>query len=91
MPSGLFRKEEGRWVFAGPTPPAFKASKADQADLLVRYLLELTPQEQQRLIQMSGGKLTPASAKPATSEVRGSGRMPASSAGRTLTGMILRP
>ncbi|HZP02131.1 MAG TPA: hypothetical protein VFD30_17730 [Terriglobia bacterium] len=91
MPSGLFRKEEGRWVFAGPTPPAFKASKADQADLLVRYLLELTPQEQQRLIQMSGGKLNPAATKPSTSEVRGHGRLPVSGAGRTLTGMILRP
>jgi hypothetical protein len=71
MPSGLFKQAEGHWVFAGPTPSILKGYNGDQADLLARYLLQLTPQEQQRLIQMSGGSLNPAPAKRATSELRG--------------------
>jgi len=70
MPSGLFKQAEGHWVFAGPTLSIFKGYNGDQADLLARYLLQLTPQEQQRLIQMSGGSLNPMPAKPATSELR---------------------
>lgn len=69
MPSGLFKQLEGHWVFAGPAPPIFQGYNADQADLLVRYLFELTPQEQQRLIQMSGSKLAPAAGR-TTSEFR---------------------
>jgi hypothetical protein len=70
MPSGLFKQVEEHWVFAGPTPPIFKGYNGDQAELLARYLLQLTPQEQQRLIQMSGGSLNAAPAKPATTELR---------------------
>jgi len=50
MPSGLFRREGSRWVFAGPTPPVFAGYQKDHVDLLVRYMLQLTPEEQQRLI-----------------------------------------
>lgn len=65
MPSGLFKQEGGRWVFNGPTPPIFQGYSGDQVNLLMRYLFELTPQEQQRLIQMSGGSVNPsASAHP---------------------------
>lgn len=63
MPSGLFKRAEDRWVFAGPTPPIFEGYNRDHANLLVRYLFEMTPQEQQRLIQMSGGSLNAAPAK----------------------------
>ena len=70
MPSGLFKLQADHYVFAGPTPPSFKGYNGDQAELLVRYLFELTPQEQQRLIQMSGSNLNPASAKPKTTENR---------------------
>jgi len=66
MPSGLFKQAEGHWVFNGPTPPVFHGYEGDHANLLMRYLFELTPAEQQRLIQMSGGSLNPA----AKSEVR---------------------
>jgi hypothetical protein len=52
MPTGLFRQQDGRWVFAGPTPPIFAGYQKDQADLLVRYILEITPEEQRRLIGM---------------------------------------
>ncbi len=86
MPSGLFRQEGGHWAFAGPTPPIFKGYTGDHADLMVRYVLELTPQEQQRLIQMGGGKLNPAPAKPATSELRGRSRK--AGPGKTLVGML---
>ncbi len=50
MPSGLFRREDGRWVFAGPLPASFSGYERDQADLLVRYLFQLTPEEQHRLL-----------------------------------------
>ena len=49
MPSNLFRFENGRWVFNGPLPPDLKNYPGDQVDLLVRYMFQLTPQEQQAL------------------------------------------
>jgi hypothetical protein len=85
MPSGLFKLQADHYVFAGPTPPSFQGYNGDQADLLVRYLFELTPQEQQRLIQMSGRNLNPASAKPSTTENR---RKPESGSGGALVGML---
>lgn len=58
MPSGLFRREGGRWVFAGPLPPSARAYSGDHADLLVRYILQLTPQEQRSLVGRSGSAST---------------------------------
>ena len=49
MPSGLFRQEGNRWVFAGPTPPGFAQYPKDHAELLVRYIFEFSPEEQRRL------------------------------------------
>jgi cytochrome c551/c552 len=49
MPSGLFRREGNRWVFSGPLPPSARAYTGDHANLLVRYMLQLTPQEQRSL------------------------------------------
>jgi cytochrome c2 len=49
MPSGLFRKDGDRWVFAGPTPASFNGYTKDQADLLVRYMFSFTPDELARL------------------------------------------
>jgi hypothetical protein len=85
MPSGLFKLQADHYVFAGPTPPTFKGYNGDHAELLVRYLFELTPQEQQRLIQMSGSNLNPASVRPSTTENR---RKPQSGAGGSLLGMV---
>jgi cytochrome c2 len=51
MPSGLFRREGDRWVFAGPTPEIFKGYSKDHVDLLVRYMFQLTPEEQRQLVQ----------------------------------------
>jgi cytochrome c2 len=52
MPSGLFRRDGARWVFAGPTPAAFQNYKQDHVQLLVRYMFQITPEEQRRLTQM---------------------------------------
>ena len=51
MPSGLFRRDAGRWVFAGPTPENFRTYSGDHVQLLVRYMFQMTPEEQRRLIQ----------------------------------------
>jgi hypothetical protein len=48
MPSGLFNRDGERWVFIGPLPPSAANYDGDQARLLVRYLLSLTPEEQAR-------------------------------------------
>jgi cytochrome c551/c552 len=50
MPSGLFRMENGRWVFNGPLPAIAKNYKGDMADLLVRYMFQMTPAEQKRVL-----------------------------------------
>jgi cytochrome c551/c552 len=63
MPSGLFKPVADHYVFAGPTPDLFKGYDGDQPELLVRYLFEITPEEQHRLMGMSAGMMS-------TSEVR---------------------
>ena len=65
MPSGLFVRKDGRWVFNAPLPAAAQQYKGDEADLLVRYLLELTPQEQ----AMLSGR-TPSASKSSSSTVK---------------------
>lgn len=50
MPSGLFKREGGRWVFAGPLPPSLQGYTKDQVDLLVRYMFQITPEEQRLLL-----------------------------------------
>ncbi len=49
MPSGLFRLDNDRYVFTGPTPPSFNGYTKDHADLLVRYMFQFTPEELTRL------------------------------------------
>jgi hypothetical protein len=61
MPSGLFKKDGPRNVFAGPVPSLFAGYTGDHADLLVRYMLEITPEEQRRLMGMSAGAMKAAS------------------------------
>jgi hypothetical protein len=50
MPSGLFKKDGERWVFSGETPESFNNYHKDHADLLVRYMFQMTPDEQRRLM-----------------------------------------
>jgi cytochrome c551/c552 len=54
MPSGLFKRENNRWVFAGPTPPAFQSYDKDHTRLLVDYIFQLTPEEQHRVAGAMG-------------------------------------
>ena len=49
MPSGLFKRENNRWVFSGPTPASLQAYDKDHSKLLVEYILQLTPEEQRRV------------------------------------------
>jgi cytochrome c2 len=48
MPSELFKRDGERWIFNGPLPPLAADYQGDHARLLVRYLLQLTPEEQAR-------------------------------------------
>jgi mono/diheme cytochrome c family protein len=52
MPSKLFRHDGTRWVFAGPLPDGFAAYTKDHVQLLIRYMFEMTPEEQRRLIAL---------------------------------------
>lgn len=51
MPSELFKRDQShdRWVFNGPTPPSFETYEKDHVDLLVRYMFQISPEEQKRL------------------------------------------
>ena len=65
MPSGLFRHENSRWVFAGPTPASFQGYEKDHTKLLVEYILQLTPEEQRR-VSAAMGRSPTASIRPAS-------------------------
>ncbi len=54
MPSGLFRRVNNQWVFAGPTPPSFQGYEKDHSKLLVDYIFQLTPEEQKRVASSMG-------------------------------------
>ena len=55
MPSGLFRRQGEQWVFNGPVPPSFNGYTKDHTKLLVRYMFQLTPEEQRRVSGRTGG------------------------------------
>lgn len=54
MPSGLFKRQSDRWVFAGPTPPSFQGYDRDHTKLLVDYIFQLTAEEQRRVSASAG-------------------------------------
>jgi cytochrome c551/c552 len=66
MPSGLFRRTNNQWVFAGPTPPSFEGYEKDHSKLLVDYIFQLTPEEQKR-VASSLGKAAASTEKPSKS------------------------
>ncbi|HWN12089.1 MAG TPA: c-type cytochrome [Pyrinomonadaceae bacterium] len=97
MPSGLFRKEGERWVINLPNPPASAtAYQNDHAQLLVRYMLLLTPEEQRRLLATS--PVAPPAAGAPTAQKRGGIAKPSTSArserkgrrGTVLAGSVIR-
>jgi cytochrome c551/c552 len=73
MPSELFKRDQShdRWVFSGPTPPAFQSYEKDHVDLLVRYMFQITPDEQKRL-GVGGSAPAPAASAPAKTTARNS-------------------
>jgi hypothetical protein len=75
MPSGLFKRENNRWIFSGPTPLSFVGYDKDQTKLLVEYILQLTPEEQRR-VGASGGR-----GRAATSSSSSEGTVAGTSAG----------
>src|SRR2546429_4307886 len=51
MPTGLFKKEGDHWVVNLPQPPKeISDYHGDHAQLLVRYMFLMSPDEQQRLL-----------------------------------------
>jgi cytochrome c2 len=63
MPSGLFKRTEKQWVFAGPVPPSFQGYTGDHTKLLVDYIFQLTPEEQRRVAAGMGRARVSASAQ----------------------------
>jgi hypothetical protein len=60
MPSGLFKRENNRWTFSGPTPASFNGYDKDHTKLLVEYIFQLTPEEQRRVsASMGHARATP--------------------------------
>ena len=49
MPSGLFRQEGQRWVFALADVPSLRGYDQDHAKLMVRYMFQYSAAEQRRL------------------------------------------
>jgi hypothetical protein len=63
MPSGLFKQspDGSRWLFSGPTPAGFDVYQGDHASLLVKYMFQISPDEQRRLAGgVSSGSSPPA-------------------------------
>jgi cytochrome c551/c552 len=80
MPSGLFKRENNRWVFAGPTPSSFEGYDKDHTRLLVNYIFQLTPEEQRRVAGAMGRKQASGSkTSPGTKQSGGSARRSAPS------------
>jgi Cytochrome c len=75
MPSGLFKRENKRWVFAGPTPSTFQNYDRDHTKLLVDYIFQLTPEEQRRVGATAGrAAASNGSSSPAMQTASDSGR-----------------
>ncbi len=68
MPSGLFKQDGQRWIFSGETPAAFATYPKDHADLLVRYMFQMTPEEQRRLMSTSPAATSAQPPSPAAGE-----------------------
>jgi hypothetical protein len=64
MPSGLFKRENDHWVFAGPTPSSFQGYDKDHTKLLVDYIFQLTPEEQRRVAGAMGRSQASSSGTP---------------------------
>jgi cytochrome c551/c552 len=92
MPSGLFERDgvHDRWVTKGVSSPAIQTYDKDHVNLLVRYMFQITPDEQRRLIAGGGASApaapagAPAAAPKTTAKnsTRKGGRLSAATGGR---------
>jgi hypothetical protein len=73
MPSGLFKRQNNRWVFSGPTPPSFQGYDKDHTRLLVDYILQLTAEEQRRVSASMGRSSAASGSKPSGAKAGGHG------------------
>jgi len=73
MPSGLFKRENNRWVFSGPTPASFQGYDKDHTKLLVDYIFQLTAEEQRRVSASMGHARAASGAAPAGESTGGGG------------------
>ena len=71
MPSGLFKRDNGHWVFSGPTPASFRDYEKDQTKLLVDYILQLTPEEQRRVSAAMGRSSASTGSSPSDTKFSG--------------------
>ncbi|MBV9574505.1 MAG: c-type cytochrome [Acidobacteriales bacterium] len=83
MPSGLFRQENGHWVFAGPTPASFQGYGQDHTKLLVDYIFQLTPEEQRRVSAAMGKNRATSQLRPEAGNEKRAGRSGAIHTGGT--------
>jgi cytochrome c551/c552 len=78
MPTGLFKKEGERWVANVPQlPDIVNQYHGDHAELLVRYMFLMTPDEQRRLMATSPAATSgqpPAPKENQTAGTKGKGR-----------------
>jgi len=80
MPSGLFRRVNNQWVFAGPTPLSFEGYEMDHSKLLVEYIFQLTPEEQKR-VASSMGRTAASTEQPSKSRQAATSRSAAAGGG----------
>jgi hypothetical protein len=78
MPSGLFRRDNNHWVFAGPTPPSFQGYEKDHNKLLTDYIFQLTPEEQRKV---AGSRGRASATPPPTKNKQANASRPAASGG----------
>jgi len=92
MPSGLFKRDPAldRWVLNGPLPPSLQSYDKDHVSLLVRYMFQISADEQRRLassLTSSQGKTAPPAAASTTSGTSAKViRRPASNSGAGRSG-----
>ncbi|HYP29509.1 MAG TPA: c-type cytochrome [Blastocatellia bacterium] len=77
MPSELFEQDpvHQRWVLKGATPPQYQSYEKDHVSLMVRYMFQLSADEQRRL--GTGGGAAPA---PAAAPTQAAGSAPKTTA-----------
>jgi len=78
MPSELFVRDPShdRLIFKAETPPAFQTYNKDHLDLIVRYLFQLSADEQRRIAGGSAAAAAsaPAAGKPVTAPANAAGK-----------------